>query len=110
MTDLLPYWAMAQASPLGIRILVDDPGLLRQQLYQARATSGAYKELGIILPDLPNQLWIVHANADERRAFDEIQPLHVHPGPGFPAKKVRGPEREQGGEEDNQESGEGDAK
>lgn len=110
MTDLLTYWSMAATASLGIRIFTDDPQLLRQQLYKARAESGAFKELGIVLPDLPNQLWIVHADADERRTFDQIQSQPVLTGPSFPEKKVRGPEREPGTPEDNQESGEGDEK
>lgn len=108
MTDLLSLWAMAAAAKLGIRISTDDPGLLRQQLYKARAESGGYKDLGIVLPAIEGQLWIIHSDADERGTFDQIHPQPVLEGPGFPSKKVRGAGGEQGNSRDIEELGEGE--
>lgn len=109
MSDLLTLWSMAAAAKFGIRIKTDDPTLLRQQLYRVRAESGNFKDLGIILPALDGQLWIVHADADERRGFDQIHAQPILEGPRFPEKKVREPGSERGNSEDNSESGKGDA-
>jgi len=109
MTDLLSLWAMAEAAQFGIRIKTDDPGLLRQQLYKVRAESGAYKDLGIIIPSTEGQLWLVHADADERGRFDTIHRQPLHQGPGVLEAEGGGSEREQATATDIEELGEGEA-
>lgn len=108
MTDLLTLWQMAATAKLGIRIKTDDPQLLRQQLYRTRADSGQFKDLGIILPSTPNQLWIVHQDADERRTFDQIHSQPVLGGPGVSEKEGREPGGEPTNPEDIEELGEGE--
>lgn len=98
---LLQLWSLAEAAEHGIRVSSDDPSLLRQQLYRARAEVDRHKDINIVIPDIPNQIWLVHAT-DERRTFDTIHPSHVIQGPGFPAKAVREPGGEPGDSGDNQ--------
>lgn len=104
---LLQLWSMAEAASFGIRISTDDPSLLRQQLYRARAEVDAHKDINIVIPDIPNQIWLVHAT-DERRTFDTIHSQPVIQGPGFPAKAVREPGSESGNSGDHQGLDQGD--
>ena len=108
MTDLLTLWQIAAVAKLGIRIKTDDPQLLRQQLYRVRADSGQFKDLGIILPSTPNQLWIVHQDADERRTYDKMHPQTVHKRPGVPQEEVPESGTELRNPEDIEELGEGE--
>lgn len=108
MTDLLSLWHRAASASLGIRIKTDDPALLRQQLYAARGQDGGFQDLSIILPSTPNQLWIVHKDADERGTFDKIHAQPIYEGPRFPSKKGGQPNGQSGNPEGSPETSEGD--
>jgi hypothetical protein len=76
--QLLELWARALKSDCGIAITSDNRPLLRQHLYQARVGHDEYDDIVMVLPEQPDEIWLVHRHASGFGANHQgnLKPLH----------------------------------
>jgi hypothetical protein len=66
---LSALWQAALDAEIGIGIVTDDRGLLRQHLYRARALANnpKFEDISMILPEKEDEIWLVRKNANGSR-------------------------------------------
>jgi len=76
---LLDLWEAALRAEVGIGIPTDNRALLRQHLYRARAEAKdpRFDKLTLLMPERPDEVWLVHRDADTRGADNQsdFEPL-----------------------------------
>jgi len=63
---LLDLWLDALKADIGICIVTDNRGVLRQHLYKARieADNPDLDNLTMLMPEQDDEIWLVHKDAD----------------------------------------------
>jgi hypothetical protein len=76
---LCDLWQAALDSDIGIGIITDDRGLLRQHLYRARALANnpKFEDISMILPEKEDEIWLVrkHANGSRAPVKGDFKPI-----------------------------------
>jgi DNA-binding phage protein len=64
---LVDLWQAAVDAEFGIAVPSDNRQLLRQHLYRAKVEAGnpAFDDIVMIMPDIDNEIWLVHKDADK---------------------------------------------
>jgi hypothetical protein len=63
---LVDLWLTALKADIGIAIVTDNRGVLRQHLYKARieANNPDLDSLTMLMPEQDDEIWLVHKDAD----------------------------------------------
>lgn len=70
---LCSLWQAALKEEVGLAIVTDNRGLLRQHLYRARAQEANpdFEKIVIILPEKEDELWLVKRDAAGHRTYNQ---------------------------------------
>lgn len=77
---LCDLWQAALDAEYGICVETNDRGLLRQQLYRARAEANNpdFEKIEMVLPQKEDELWLVRKDADTRGASNKGNSKPIH--------------------------------
>jgi DNA-binding phage protein len=69
---LVDLWQAAVDAEFGIAVPTDNRQLLRQHLYRAKveANNPAFDDIVMIMPDIENEIWLVHKDAESSPRTD----------------------------------------